>query len=337
MFLHCLISTALFAVRIAQAAPSLIESSISARAARDGIDLSVLEITPTALSAIADTYRQFNVDYSSVTGPREEKPYARRGIGAIFDVHAHAEPDWYRSLTPFSGGEPLKSTGGGDLVPVWNITAHIAFMNTMGITHSVLGFTGPSANVYMRDRNRTVALARLINEQLAAYARTQPEQFSFFAAMPLPYADDAIKELEYATKELGAVGVALMSNHEGMYLGHDVFTPFWKYMDGMGGRQIVYVHPTTPYIPVNDTFVVANPNPSMETSRMEYYMETARTFTDLTVTQTLQNFTNTHFVLPHLGGAFPVMIDRVLKTRHPELYDSSLAIYRSRFACIVLL
>ncbi|EAU90963.1 amidohydrolase 2 [Coprinopsis cinerea okayama7 len=243
---------------------------------------------------------------------------------------AHAEPDWYRSLTPFSGGEPLKSTGGGDLVPVWNITAHIAFMNTMGITHSVLGFTGPSANVYMRDRNRTVALARLINEQLAAYARTQPEQFSFFAAVPLPYADDAIKELEYATKELGAVGVALMSNHEGMYLGHDVFTPFWKYMDGMGGRQIVYVHPTTPYIPVNDTFVVANPNPSMETSRMEYYMETARTFTDLTITQTLQNFTNTHFVLPHLGGAFPVMIDRVLKTRHPELYDSSLAIYRSR-------
>jgi 6-methylsalicylate decarboxylase len=80
-------------------------------------------------------------------------------------------------------------------------------------------------------------------------------------------------------------------------------------------------------------------------------METARTFMDLTVSQTLHNFTNTYFVLPHgvclrirwhlvllilslpfftVGGAFPAMIDRVLKTRRPELYDSALDIFRTR-------
>ena len=31
-------------------------------------------------------------------------------------------------------------------------------------------------------------------------------------------------------------------------------------------------------------------------------METARTFIDLTISQTIHNFTNTHFILPH--GAF---------------------------------
>jgi 6-methylsalicylate decarboxylase len=182
---------------------------------------------------------------------------------------AHAEPAWFRSISPFTGGDPSPASGGGNPVPPWNVSDHITFMNTMGITHSVLGFTTPAANVYMGDRKRTIALARLINEQLAAYARTQGDKFSFFATVPLPYVEDAIKEMEYAT-ELGAVGVALLSNHEGMYLGHPDFVDFWRYLDGVGGRQIVYVHPATPYLKVNETWVVANPYPEMDTSRMEF-------------------------------------------------------------------
>ncbi|TFK18296.1 amidohydrolase 2 [Coprinopsis marcescibilis] len=313
---------------VAYAAPASIEDAIRSRATRDGIDLSVLDFASQVLTIIADTYRQTNTDYSQ---QGDEKPYAHRGPGNIFDVHAHAEPDWYRAITPFTGMNPSLDTGGGHLVPQWNLTAHSDFMNALGITHSVLGFTGPSANVFMRDRASTIALARLINEQLAAYSRTQPDKYSFFAAMPLPFVDAAITELEYTANELGAVGVALLSNHEGKYLGSRDFIPFWSHMDNMGGRRIVYVHPNTPYLTVNDTFVIANPYPSMDTSRMEFYMETARTFMDLTVSQTVQNCTNTHFILPHTGGAFPAMIDRVLKTTAANLYESSLEIYRTRF------
>ena len=42
-------------------------------------------------------------------------------------------------------------------------------------------------------------------------------------------------------------------------------------------------------------------------------METARTFMDLTVSQTLHNFTHTHFVLPH--GTFSL-------SNTPFSYDS---------------
>lgn len=155
-------------------------------------------------------------------------------------------------------------------MPAWNISAHFDFMDTIGIAHSVLGFTGPSANAYLGDQDRTVALARLINEYLVALARTFPSKFSFLASIPLPYTAQSIVELKYAVDELGAVGVALMSNHEGHYLGYDKFTPFWRALDGLGGRQVVYVHPTTSYIQVNNTFISADPYPDMDQSRMEF-------------------------------------------------------------------
>jgi hypothetical protein len=36
-------------------------------------------------------------------------------------------------------------------------------------------------------------------------------------------------------------------------------------------------------------------------------METARTFMDLTVKQTIHNFTNTHFVLPHGASLYSLV------------------------------
>ncbi|KAJ2912721.1 hypothetical protein MD484_g7700, partial [Candolleomyces efflorescens] len=316
---------------LVDAAPALIEDSIVSRASRDGIDLLVIDSAPTILTAIADTYREQGVEYPQAGRRRSAKPVVRRGAGNLFDVHSHAEPDWYRTIAPFAGGNNNTSTGGGFPTPQWNVSAYMRFMDTIGISHSVLGFTGPSANAYLGDKERTVALARFINEQLAAFARTYPDTFSFFASIPLPYVKESITELKYAVNELGAVGIALMSNHEGHYLGYDLFTPFWKALDGLGGRQIVYVHPTTPYLKINDQWVPANPYVGVEQSRMEFYMETARTFMDLTVKQTIHNFTNTHFILPHAGGAFPVMIDHVLKTVYPNLYQASLDIYRTRF------
>jgi len=198
-------------------------------------------------------------------------------------------------------------------VPNWNISSHLSFMSAIGISHTVLGFTGPSANIYFEDRPRTIALARLINEQLAAYKRTYPESFSFFASTPLPWVNEAVKEVKYAMEVLGAVGVALTSNHEGKYLGWSGFEDFWRALDDMAsgdndagdeseggnGKMVVYVHPTSPWMKVNETWVAGNPYGSLSTSRMEFYVETARTFMDLTISQTIHNFTNTHFVLPH--------------------------------------
>lgn len=50
---------------------------------------------------------------------------------------------------------------------------------------------------------------------------------------------------------------------------------------------------------------------------------------DLTLSQTIHNFTKLNFVIPHVGGAFPAIEDRFIKS-FPALEGPSKAIYNSR-------
>jgi 6-methylsalicylate decarboxylase len=202
-------------------------------------------------------------------------------------------------------------------------------MASQGISRAVLAFSSPGANVYPGNRIATVALARLINEQSAAYSRAHPEKFTFYAVVPLPYTDQAITEATYALDTLGAAGIALYSNFEGYYLGNSSFTPFFEAMNARGAGQIIYVHPTTPYIRVNGELVEANPT-TYPTGNVEFFFETARTLADLAVTQTILNFTNINYIIPHVGGAFPSVADRLLKS-YPAIYNATMSALQTRF------
>jgi len=134
-------------------------------------------------------------------------------------------------------------------------------MDGEGIGRAVFSFSCPAANVFMGNKSMTVALARLMNEQLAAIARAVPNQLQFYGIVPLPYTDEAIVEAKYVVEKLGAVGFFLTSNFEDNYLGSATLRPFLTSLESMPTRQIVYVHPTTPYMKVDGEFVEANPTP----------------------------------------------------------------------------
>ena len=201
-------------------------------------------------------------------------------------------------------------------------------MVSQGILHSILAFSSPGANVYPGNAAATIALARLINEQSAAYARAYPSSFSFYAVVPLPYTEAAITEATYSLEVLGAAGIALFSNFEGQYLGNPSFRFFFEAMNERGAGQILYVHPTTPYIRLNGSLVEANPT-LYPTGNIEFYFETARVLSDLAVTQTLLNFTNLNYIVPHVGGAFPSVADRLLKS-YPAIYTKTMEVLRTR-------
>lgn len=202
-------------------------------------------------------------------------------------------------------------------------------MASQGISRAVLAFSCPGANVFPGSEAATIALARLINEQSAAYARAYPRRFTFYAVVPLPYTQAAIDEARYALDHLGAAGIALYSNFEGHYLGSLTFTPFFAAMNARGPDQIIYVHPTTPYVRLNGSLVEANPT-IYPSGTIEFYFETARMLQDLAVTQTILNFTNIDYIIPHVGGAWPSVADRLLKS-YPTLYDRTLAALQTRF------
>jgi predicted TIM-barrel fold metal-dependent hydrolase len=174
-----------------------------------------------------------------------------------------------------------------------------------------------------------MALARLMNEQAAAYVAAHPDKLSFYAVVPLPYTQEAITEALYALNHLGAAGIFLQSNFEGRYLGDTGFTPFFQAINNLGGRQVLFIHPSAPYLKIGSEFVECNPT-NYPTGNVEFYFETGRTLMDLTLTQTIHNFTNIHYVIPHTGGSFPAILDRFLKT-NPPLYAPSMAVYASRF------
>ncbi|KAI4905968.1 hypothetical protein J4E90_011043 [Alternaria incomplexa] len=288
-----------------------------------GFDLS------SALDSIASTY----LDDQAQELPQRNSS----NTTTIIDVHgtpilflhvvlnlmkliAHCVPDWYRAIAPTAGGNPT---------PFWNVRGHLNFMASQGISHAVVALSSPGANVYPGNREATVALARLINEQSAAYARVYPKRFSFYAVVPLPYTQDAIVEAMYALDTLEAAGIALYSNFEGRYLGDSSFTPFFQAMNARGADQIIYIHPTTPYLRINGSLVQANPT-TYPTGNIEFYFETARVLQDLAVTQTILNFTNINYIIPHVGGAFPSVADRLLKS-FPAIYDRTLAALQTRF------
>jgi predicted TIM-barrel fold metal-dependent hydrolase len=201
-------------------------------------------------------------------------------------------------------------------------------MASQGISHSILAFSSPGANVYLGNAAATIALARLINEQSAAYARVYPSSFSFYAVVPLPYTEAAITEATYALDVLGAAGIALFSNFEGQYLGHPSFAAFFQAMNERGGDQVLYVHPTTPYLRLNGSLIEANPT-LYPTGNIEFYFETARVLSDLAITQTLLNFTSLNYIVPHVGGAFPSVADRLLKS-YPAIYNRTMEVLRTR-------
>ncbi|KAG6833103.1 hypothetical protein H0H87_011514, partial [Tephrocybe sp. NHM501043] len=284
------------------------------------IDLTVLDFLDDALDEITVTYENADTAPVAVTPTKRSFFGKKRADATIIDAHTHVVPAWYKALVPVTGGNPT---------PDWDIDTYLSFMASEGIAHSVFSFSAPGANVFQGSQGLTVAMARLMNEQAAAYARAYPSKLSFYAVVPLPYTTEAIIEATYALDHLGAAGIFLTSNFEGVYLGNAQLKPFFDAMNKRSTKTIFYIHPSAPYVKVSNKLVEANPTP-YPTGNIEFFFETARTLMDLTLTQTIHNFTNINYIIPHVGGAFPACIDRILKSA-PAIYDSSLAIYRTRF------
>jgi 6-methylsalicylate decarboxylase len=219
-------------------------SRIKSNAARDDIDLNVLPFLQIALRDI--------VDISKPISTPEPSSANRTRI----DTHVHPIPSWFRDLQPLAAGRET---------PTWNVSSHLEFMVEQGIKRSILCISTPQANAFPGDKEKTIALARLLNEFNAELARIFPEWFSWLAVTPLPYVAESVREVKYALEELGAVGVGVLTNHEGFYPGDEKFDELWEYLQGKRSeKEIVFIHPTDPMIRLNNGELI-NSKPCRET------------------------------------------------------------------------
>lgn len=155
------------------------------------------------------------------------------------DVHAHFIPDGYRGAARDAGH--TKPDGFSQL-PEWSAVEHIAVMNRLGISTSLLSISSPG--VHFGDGANARLLAREVNEEGRRAVVDHPGRFGLFATLPAPDIEGSIAEIEYCYDQLETDGVTLLTNVDGVYLGDPAYEPIFDALDRRQAR--VFLHPTSP-------------------------------------------------------------------------------------------
>jgi uncharacterized protein len=106
----------------------------------------------------------------------------------------------------------------------------------------ILSLSAPPIESINPDRGITLDLATLANDSMADLVRKHPARFpGFIASLPLNYPDESVAELERSVRELGALGVQLFSNVNGLPLDDPRFWPLFETADRL--RCPILLHP----------------------------------------------------------------------------------------------
>jgi predicted TIM-barrel fold metal-dependent hydrolase len=209
------------------------------------------------------------------------------------DVHTHLIPPFWAEELKSHGGDP---SGWGS--PEWSPEYLLRFMDHENIRMSVLSLTAPGIEGWKGDAR--VKMARRVNDYGADLVRKYPDQFGYFATLPLPDVQAALAELLRAYDLLGVDGVVLHSNFDGVYLADPLFDPLWAELNRRSAT--IFIHPTTP---VGMPILPGIPGPLED-----YPAETTRAALDLVLKGHTTRFGSTRIILSHGGGFLPYAATR---------------------------
>jgi aminocarboxymuconate-semialdehyde decarboxylase len=145
--------------------------------------------------------------------------------------------------------------------------------------------------------------SRHLNDGVHAAAETDPHRFIGFGTVPLQDIPAALEELERIWGDLRLPGIEIASNINGVELDSPSLDPFWERVDAL--ELLVLIHPH--YI--------------AGTERLgDYYLrnllgnpfDTAIAASRLVLGGVLERHPNLRIILSHGGGAFPLIMGRVL-------------------------
>lgn len=255
------------------------------------------------------------VGLSSLIGPTAvsaamDEPKKSVGSGRnipCIDMHAHYVPLAYAKALKENG----RAMADGVPLPAWSIEAQLAVMDRLQIATAMLSLSTP--HFHFGDNAAACRLARRINEEGAKAASDRPDRFGFFATLPLPDVEGALKEIEYAMDVLQADGVGLMTHSSGIYLGDKRLEPVFAALSRR--EAVVVIHPTTP------SAFPPNVPEDCPAPVLEFLLDTTRAVTNLILTGTLRRNSGIRLVVPHAGAFLPSFVDRLdglIKTMPPE-------------------
>ena len=239
----------------------------------------------------------------------------------VIDVHTHMlSNEWVAalrehgaprySLGAVRGGlEAIHLDGAPFMTPVpqmFDYDARIRMMDNAGIDVSIISLTCP--NVFWGGEDVSCKVAAMMNDTFAAAQKRYAGRIQYLATLPWQYPARAVAELARARK-LGATGVMVLANIDGMNLTDPEFAPVWQAIDD--AALPVLVHPTAPQ-------GVAE----MDMVRFQLVASIGFTFdTSLAVARMiydgfLDRYPNLKIIASHGGGALPFLIGRMDQCFH---------------------
>ncbi|MDE6010971.1 MAG: amidohydrolase [Muribaculaceae bacterium] len=226
------------------------------------------------------------------------------------DVHSHIVTDEY--LRYLAANDALMEDGYP--LPSWNESAHLAFMDSVGIERSILTLSSPHPWFGNVEESRKVI--RSVNEKMAEAKRNNPDRFLWCATLPQPDIEASVDEAICALDTLGADGIKLATSVDGVYLGDPIYEPLMKVLDERGA--VVILHPVKPN-PLNETTFTGGP-----IFVYEYPAESTRAVLNMVAHNVMIRYPNIKVVVPHAGSFMPYAVPR-LRGGYPLLLKQGLA------------
>lgn len=218
---------------------------------------------------------------------------------ASIDVHSHALPQAYLGALAELGVDPVAEDGFP--TPTWSEEAHLRFMDETNQEFCILSISTP--HIHRGDDEVAARLARTINDELAAICHRHPDRLGFATTLPMPAVEASIEEARRGFDELGALGVKLPSNGNGIYLGDPVLEPLMAFLDERSA--VATIHPSLPSAVPQGIFT-AGPAPLFE-----YVADTTRAVLNLLAHGVIDRYPHIRWIVPHAGSFVPTIAHRL--------------------------
>ena len=236
---------------------------------------------------------------------------------SVIDVHTHAIPRPFLDAVKSDGLFGIKFEKDelihpdGDRYPVgpefFDPVARAAEMKRFGLDKSILSVS-PTLFFSSEPAAEALEMARILNDALGLWVRTDPTRFSAMATVPLQSPEAAADELQRAVDEHGLVGLAIGTRVGEHTIDQAGLDPLFSVAND---RELpILLHPNDPPVPQLRNYELANAigNP----------LDTTIAAARLIFSGTLDRFPKLRIVLVHAGGFLPYQLgrfDRIYKMR----------------------
>jgi len=231
----------------------------------------------------------------------------------IIDVHNHFYPPEYLEAIQ-SGPSNIKVTYDTDNNPLLHypgdyniivpghrdINFRFEVLEKAGIDMQVLTFTTPG--VHIESPERSVELARMVNDNFAKIKKEKSQRFDALATLPLNDPEAAVTELERAFSELGFRGAALHSNINGVALSDERFWPLYEKANEL--EAVFDIHPSFPVGVEAMTDYWLMP-------LLGFTFDTTLAAAKLVFSGVVEKYPKIRWILGHLGGTIPYLAERL--------------------------